>query len=124
MRRDGRKVYKHFGSMKAKFLQNYDGDTFKADIDGWPIVIGSYISIRIAGIQAPEMYKGDTHQKMTAERSRMALYAILSQAKSIQLTGIRRGKFFRLIAFVFADGVSVGELMISLGLAIKMKGPE
>lgn len=124
MRRDGRKVYKTYGSAKAKFLQNYDGDTFKADIDEWPIIIGRYTSIRIAGIQAPEMYQGDTQQKMKAERSRIALYDILSIAKDIKLVNIRRGKFFRLIAGVIADEINIGQFMIEKGYAIKMKDPE
>lgn len=124
MRKDGRKVYKTYGSVKAKFLQNYDGDTFKADIDEWPIIIGRYISVRIAGIQAPEMYQGDTQQKMTAERSRIALGQILTPAKHIKLVNIRRGKFFRLIAGVIADDINVGQYMIEKGYAVKMKDIE
>lgn len=120
MRKDGRKVLRYYGSVSAKFLQNYDGDTFKVDIDAWPAVIGRYISIRIAGIQAPEMYQGDAIQMMTAERSRIALYDILSVAKEIELFKIRRGKYFRLVAGVFADGYNVGYKMIEAGHAVKM----
>jgi endonuclease YncB( thermonuclease family) len=36
-------------------LAIYDGDTFTGSINSWPAIIGSRISIRIAGIDTPEM---------------------------------------------------------------------
>jgi len=36
-------------------LSIYDGDTFKVNIDGFPPICGKEISIRIRGIDAPEI---------------------------------------------------------------------
>lgn len=33
----------------------YDGDTFKVNIDDYPAIVGEAISIRIRGIDAPEI---------------------------------------------------------------------
>ena len=46
----------------------------------------------------------------------------LRAAKSIILKNIKRGKYFRLIADVYVDGVNLGKLLIKQNHAVKYKG--
>ena len=46
----------------------------------------------------------------------------LRAAKSVVLKDIKRGKYFRLIADVYLDGVSLGEQLIKQGHAVRYQG--
>jgi endonuclease YncB( thermonuclease family) len=46
----------------------------------------------------------------------------LRATKSIVLKNIKRGKYFRLIADVYIDGVSLGEQLIKHGHAVEYSG--
>ena len=49
--------------------------------------------------------------------ARDALNERLSQAKVIDLHEVERGKYFRLVAEVIADGENMSDLLLALGLA-------
>ena len=101
-----------------------DGDTFRVEINDWPPVIGERIKIRLRGIQAPERRsRCDTEAEKTREKAlaadaRIYLVGRLRGAESVELRHIERGSFFRIVADVYADGVDVGQEMLSRGLAI------
>jgi len=38
-----------------KVTSIYDGDTFRANIEGYPAIVGEHMSIRINGIDTPEL---------------------------------------------------------------------
>ncbi|SFI20474.1 thermonuclease family protein [Modicisalibacter xianhensis] len=102
----------------------YDGDTFTANVEGWPPVIGERIKIRVAGINAPERRsRCDTEadkarEKTLAADARVYVVERLRDAERIELRQIKRGSFFRLIADVYVDGESLGDQLIAAGLAI------
>lgn len=102
----------------------YDGDTFRANIHDWPPLIGERIPIRIADINAPERRsRCDTRAEKERERelaadARIYLVERLRGAEVIELQKIRRGSFFRIIAEVWVDGVSVGQEMLDAGHAM------
>lgn len=95
----------------------YDGDTFKINIPDWPSIIGDTISIRVYGIDTPEIRgtKGET--KQLALKAKAEAIKILQSAKVIELRNLRRGKYFRIIAEVYVDGKSFSRLMIKSGMA-------
>ena len=47
---------------------------------------------------------------------------ILKTAKRIDLNNIKRGKYFRILAVVTADGLSIGDYLIQKRLALPYKG--
>lgn len=102
----------------------YDGDTFTAQINEWPPVIGERIKIRIADINAPERRsRCDTEAEKARERqlaadARIYLVERLRGAETIELRQIERGSFYRIIAQVWADGENVGEDMLTEGHAL------
>lgn len=100
----------------------YDGDTFRADIEGWPAVVGKRVPIRINGIDTPEM-RGECEREVKLARvAKQFTVEYLRSAKVIELRNIERGKYFRLVADVFADGINIGESLVNKGLAYRYDG--
>jgi len=100
----------------------YDRDTFRANIEGFPAVIGEHMSIRINGIDTPELRGKCDKEKQLARLAKQFTVERLRAAKSIVLKNIKRGKYFRLVADVYVDGVSLGEQLIKQGHAVKYIG--
>jgi len=100
----------------------YDGDTFRASISGYPPIIGQHISIRINGVDTPEI-RGQCDQEMVlARKAKQHTVNMLRSAKTIELRNMQRGKYFRIVADVYADGQSVSEGLVSEGLAVVYDG--
>lgn len=95
----------------------YDGDTFRANVEGWPPIVGSSMAIRIAGIDTPELRDPNPEVRALARIARAFTTARLRGASTIELRHIRRGKYFRLVADVMVDGESVGRALLEADLA-------
>lgn len=106
----------------SKITSVYDGDTFRADIKNYPKIVGYRMSIRINGIDAPEMKAKCTKEKVLAIKAKKLTTSLLINAKYIELKDIKRGKYFRIIANVYADGVSVGSQLLKAGYAVRYNG--
>jgi len=106
--------------LEVEVLNVYDGDTFKVNINGYPALIGKNISIRIRDIDAPEIRGGNFVSKYRARLSRDFLANLLKD-KIIILKNIGRGKYFRILAEVYANDLDVGDYMISQGYAERYK---
>ena len=110
-----------YGNVKvSRVTKVYDGDTFAVDINEFPAIVGKDISIRIYGIDTPEMKSGN---KAALEAKKFVEYR-LSRAKKIILRNIRRGKYFRIVAEVYLDGESLGDMLLKAGLAKRYYGGE
>lgn len=112
-----------YGAIKvSEILSVYDGDTFKVNISDYPPIVGENISIRINGIDTPEIKTKCKKEKLLAQKAKKLNILMLQNAREIQLLNIKRGKYFRIIADVFVDGVSVGETLIKHNLAVPYDG--
>lgn len=100
----------------------YDGDTFTATIDSWPGIVGKNIGIRISGIDTPEMRGKCKREIELARMAKKKTASMIRSAKAIELKRMRRDKYFRIDAEVFADGRSIGQALISAGLAVPYRG--
>lgn len=107
-----------YGSLDVtKVLRVHDGDTFIADIDGVHPIIGKGVSIRLYGIDAPEITSHNPKIKALAIAARDFLADKLNKANQIRLVHIRRDKYFRILAEVFIDGEEIGPELVYEGLA-------
>lgn len=95
----------------------YDGDTFRADIEGWPPIIGERIPIRVKGADTPEIRGKCEEEKRQARLAKQYTVAALRGAEVIELEAIERGKFFRIAARVMIDGKDLAPGLIQAGLA-------
>jgi len=114
---------KSFGSATVLEVTSiYDGDTFRANIKGFPAVIGEHMSIRINGVDTPELRGKCDKEKQLERKAKQFAVERLTGSKTIILKNIKRGKYFRLIADVYIDSVNLGEQLIKQGHAVKYTG--
>ena len=106
----------------VEWLSCYDGDTCKFNIPGLPPIFGERINVRVAGIDTPEIRGKCESEKAKAKEARDAARAPLKNAKHISLQHVERGKFFRIVASIIADGVSLGDVLITCELARSYDG--
>lgn len=103
----------------VKYVSNYDGDTFMANIDGVPDLLGKRIPIRIERIDTPEIKSSNECERRVANEAKVILFNLLSSAKQIKLINVKRDKYFRLDAEVLADGVNVSDELLSKKVAVE-----
>ena len=88
----------------SRLLRVIDGDTFACDIDEHSAIAGKNISIRIRGIDTPELRSKDPEERQSAALEKQRLSGLLHSAHIIELRNIDRDKYFRIDADVYLDG--------------------
>ena len=113
----------NYGSIVISSITSvYDGDTFRANIPNYPSIVGENIGIRINGIDTPEIRgKCDSEIALAKDAQRFAEKTLRS-AKVVELRNLQRGKYFRIVADVYADGVNVGDALVNESLAVVYDG--
>ena len=106
----------------SKVISVYDGDTFRVDIDSLPPIVGKNIPIRLNGVDTPEIQGKCQYEKDLALKARDFVRKKLENAKEIKLTKLQRGKYFRVVADVMIDGVSIEQELLENKLAYKYTG--
>ena len=106
----------------SKVISVYDGDTFRVNIDSLPPIVGKNIPIRVNGVDTPEIRGKCQYEKDLALEARDFVRGKLANAKEIKLTNLQRGKYFRVVANVVVDGVSLELELLDNGLAYEYSG--
>jgi endonuclease YncB( thermonuclease family) len=106
----------------SKVISVYDGDTFRVNIDSLPPIVGKSIAIRVNGVDTPEIRGKCQYEKDLALEARDFVRAKLANAKEIKLTNLQRGKYFRVVANVVVDGVSLERELLDNKLAYEYDG--
>lgn len=101
------------GPVEARVLRVIDGDSFIAEAHVWPGHTVT-VSVRIRGIDAPELRSRCDAEREAARRARAALEEMLA-AGPVDMTNIGGGKYYgRVIADVTAhDGRAVAHVLIA-----------
>jgi len=112
----------------------YDGDTCRVNLprsafnDDWAYqLFGHNIPIRVEGIDTPEIRGKCQKEKDLAYEARDLVRGLLNNAQSITLTiddnpKEVRGKYFRIVGRLIADGVDISDLLIKRQLAVLYDG--
>ena len=95
----------------------YDGDTFTVNLSGCPTIFCQHISVRINGIDTPEIKGKCPSEIERAKQAKRFLEDKLRSAKLIELRNPVRDKYFRIRADVFIDGISVADEIQLKGLS-------
>jgi len=106
----------------VQYLRNYDGDTITFNIPNVHPLLGKEIAIRVNGIDTPEKRTKDRCEKDLAIQAQKLIETTLKKAKQIDLINTSRGKYFRIVADVIVDGVSIKDLLIKNNLAYTYDG--
>lgn len=115
-------------TIPVKFIDAYDGDSITMDVPGWPPkewpegCVDRYMKIRVFGIDAKEMKSRIRREKRKAIEAKYLVNQMLGNAKEVKIRIVSQGKYFRLVAHVYADGESIGETLIGRGLAVPYAG--
>jgi len=105
-----------------KVTSVYDGDTFRANIKNYPEIIGYRMSIRVGGVDTPEMRGKCKKEKKIARLAKQVTVASLRTAKKIELRNPKRGKYFRIVADVYVDGKPLSSILLNKNLAVTYNG--
>lgn len=100
----------------------YDGDTFRVNINSYPPIIGKKISIRLNGVDTPEIRGKCEKEKLLARKAKQLTVSTLRNAKKIELKNMQKGKYFRIVADVYTDNKSLSDILIENQLAVKYDG--
>ena len=103
---------------RVAYVSNYDGDTITVNIAGEHPLIGDKIKVRVASIDTPEIRGKCDKEKIIAGDTRDYVGRMLNEAKRIDLVHVRRGKYFRIVANVMVDDMSLGQHLIDTGRAV------
>lgn len=104
---------KQFGDVVVSEVTSiYDADTFRVTIKGWPDIIGERMSVRVLGVDAPEIRGKCESEKLAARRAKQFTVNALRSATKVELRDIQRGKYFRILANVYVDGQNLAEALI------------
>jgi len=106
----------------VKYLKNYDGDTATFDIPGVHPLLGEKASVRIKGIDTPEKNGKKPCEKDQARVAQRLVENLLKNAQSIELRKIERDKYFRILAEIWVDEKSIGDLLIKNKVAYPYDG--
>ena len=106
----------------SKVINVYDGDTFRVDINSLPPIVGKNIAIRVNGVDTPEIRGKCQYEKNLALKARDFVRDKLSNAKEIKLANLQRGKYFRVVANVLVDDVSLEQELLDNKLAYEYYG--
>ncbi|MBT5716226.1 MAG: thermonuclease family protein [Opitutae bacterium] len=114
---------KSFGDYNnAIYIRNYDGDTITFNLPKLHPIIGEKISIRVNGIDTPEIRGKCEKEKYDAKQAKEMVADILKDAEQIVLKNMERGKYFRIAADVIVDGEDLGDMLVEAGMAIRYDG--
>ena len=106
----------------AVYVRNYDGDTVTFNLPELHPIIGEKISIRVNGIDTPEINGKCEKEKYDAKQAQQMVADILTDAEQIVLRNMERGKYFRVAAGVIVDGENLEDMLVEAGMAVRYGG--
>ena len=69
----------NYGNTKATFIKNYDGDTITVNIPDYPPIVGEKISIRVNGVDTPELRTKSDKEKQLARTAKRLVNSLLKK---------------------------------------------
>lgn len=117
---EAKRTYGHLHVQKVDRV--HDGDTFIVEIADVHPLIGTQVSVRIHGIDTPEITDKREEVRLLAIQARDYVAKRLEGAQSIALLNVQRDKYFRILADVLVDGVNLAEELVEKGLAKRYDG--
>lgn len=103
---------------KAKVVSVYDGDTIRVDIDlGFNIIMRNE-TIRLYGINTPEL-RGD--EKADGYASKDKLLELMPIGSDITITTIKdtKEKYGRYLGIIYVNSMNINEELVKTGFAVE-----
>lgn len=106
---------------KVQLGKVLDGDTFKVYLACNYKLFCKAVSVRVRGIDTPELKSQDPATKAKAKAAQKFTRDFLT-GKKITLKQCTRDKYFRLLCNVYADNKNLAETLLSENLAVPYDG--
>lgn len=115
--RDARRTIS--GPVSATLVKVIDGDTIIVTAEPWPLQRVD-VSVRLRGIDSPEIHSKCPDVRQAAERALSALSQMTSTSNVVLLAEISRDKYFgRVVADVYLeDGRNAAQELLTSGLVV------
>lgn len=104
-----------------KIVDVYDGDTFYIDLDCTDDVFCKRLPIRVNGIDTPELKTKNKCEHEAGLKAKEITNTFL-KTTDIKLKNCTRGKYFRLVCDVEANGVTLSKELLNAKLAYEYDG--
>lgn len=108
--------------VRAVVVRVIDGDSLVVDIPSFPPIVGSKITVRIAGCDTPERRDRRPEIRELAQQAKALTARLAPVGSLVWLRDIRRDKYFRLLARVETVDGDIGEALLRQGLAAPYDG--
>ena len=109
----------------VKVVSVYDGDTFKVNLPCMQDIFCRDISVRVYGVDTPEMKTQNSCEKKKAKEAQTLTKEILSKGP-VLLKNCKRDKYFRLLCDVSVlgqnQGYDLSEELVNNHLAVRYYG--
>lgn len=105
----------------VEIISVYDGDTFKINLNCKEDVLCGNISVRVRGVDCPEIKGKTAKEKRLAQKAKTFTENFLSAAP-VNLKNCGRDKYFRLLCDVEVNGADLGSELLRSGLAYPYDG--
>ena len=114
-----------FNTKKVKLISIHDGDTFKVNLPCKEKLLCKNISVRVKGIDTPEIKTKNIREKEKALSAKLFTEQFLCSGEII-LKNCTRDKYFRLVCDVVIkkekEEINLAEKLLSSGLAVQYNG--
>lgn len=105
----------------VEVISVYDGDTFKINLNCKEEVLCGNISVRVRGVDCPEIKGKTAKEKRLAKKAKTFTENFLS-AEPVNLKNCGRDKYFRLLCDVKVNEEDLAEALLKAGLAYPYDG--
>lgn len=109
------------GLNNPKLESVYDGDTFTVSLPCKQEVFCDHISVRVRGVDTPEIKGGIKESKAKAQIAKQFTTDFLTSGK-IKLNNCGRDKYFRLLCDVEVNGIDLKGELLNKGYAVPYDG--
>lgn len=104
----------------AEITRTIDGDTLEVSIYSVPEIF-SLMSVRVKGINSPEMKSSLACERKDAQKAKLRLEELIYFAP-VDLMNCERDKYFRLLCDISSNGKDVAQIMVAEGHAVAYFG--
>lgn len=105
---------------KVDLVRVVDGDTFKVNLACNYKLFCRSVSVRVAGINCPELRSKDETERQNAKAAKEFTKQFLDKRK-ITLKNCQKGKYFRMACNVFADEEDLAAALLEAGHAVPVE---
>ena len=101
-----------------EYLKNYDGDTATFNVPNLHPLLGNKLKISLNDVRTPNVNSKKKCEKELAKRAKFFTRKILKEAKYIEVTEVKRDRFFGVKGKIKIDGKDLSKQLLNKKYAV------